>query len=214
MNNNKAPGTDGITGNMYKQVFNTIPTFVTALYNGCLKQGIFPTNCKEAKIIPIIKPGREKSTEVTKYRPISLLNYGGKVLEKLLINRIKQHASSTGYLNKNQYGFRPQTRVIDAVLALKEYFEDGFRTGELTILVSLDVEAAFNAAWWSAILKSLNDSRRPRKLHNLTRSYFSNRRATLQTNNIKIEALITRGCPGLMLWTRDVEYLLQFSPES
>ena len=66
MNNNKAPGIDGITGNIYKQVFNTVPTFLTALYNGCLKQGIFPTNWKEAKIIPCIKPGREKSTEVTK----------------------------------------------------------------------------------------------------------------------------------------------------
>jgi len=195
MNNNKAPGTDGITGNIYKQVFNMVPTFVTALYNGCLKQGIFPTTWKEASIIPIIKPGQEKSAEVNKYRPISLLNYGGKVLEKLLINRINHHAYSTGYLNKNQYGFRPQTSSIDAVLALKEFVEDGFRTGEITIIVSLDVEGAFNAAWWPAILKSLKDSRCPRNLHNLTRSYLSNRRATLQTNNNKIDSLITRGCP-------------------
>ena len=71
----------------------------------------------------------------------------------------------------------------------------GVRTGEVAILVSLDVEAAFNAAWWSAILKSLNDSLCPRNLQNLARSYFSNRRATLQTNNIKIDAKITRGCP-------------------
>ena len=90
-------------------------------------------------------------------------------------------------------------------MALKEYIEDGFRTGEVTILVSLDVESAFNAAWWPAILKSLYDSRCPRNLHNLTRSYFSNRRATLQTNNIKIEAIITRGypqgsCCGRGLW--------------
>jgi len=131
---------------------------------------------------------------VTKYRPISLLIYGGKVLEELLINRINHHPTYTGYLNKNQYGFRPQTSSIDAVLALQEY-EDGFRTGEVIILVSLDVEAAFNVAWWPAILKSLNDSRCPRNLYNLTSSYFSNRRATLQTSNNKIEAIITRGLP-------------------
>jgi len=193
--NNKAPGNDGITGYTYKQAFKTVPKFITALYNGCLKQGIFPTKWKEAKIIPIIKPGREKSHEVSKYRPITLLNYGGKVLEKLLINRINHHVSTTGYLNTNQYGIRPQTSTIDAVLALKDYIEDGFRSGEVTILVSLDVEDAFNAAWWPAILKSLNDSGCPRNLHNLARSYLSNRRATLQTNNIKMEAVITRGCP-------------------
>ena len=132
---------------------------------------------------------------MTKYRPISLLNYIGKVLEKPLINRINHHAASTGYLNKSQYGFRPQTSSIDAVLALKEYIEDDFRTGEVTILVSLDVKAAFNAAWWPTILKSLNDSLCPRNLYNLTRSYFSNRHSTLQTTNIKIEEEITRDCP-------------------
>jgi hypothetical protein len=44
MKYNKAPGTDGITGNICKQVFNMVPTFVTALYNDRLKQGIFPHN--------------------------------------------------------------------------------------------------------------------------------------------------------------------------
>jgi len=44
-----------------------------------------------AKIIPITKPGKEKSTDPSKYRPISLLNIGGMVLEKLLINRINHH---------------------------------------------------------------------------------------------------------------------------
>lgn len=126
-------------------------------------------------------------------------------MEKLLINRINHHVATTEYLNKNRYGFRPQTSAIDAVLALKDYIEDGFRLGEVTILVSLDVEATFNAAWWPAILKSLNDSRCPRNLHNLTRSYLSNRRVILQTDNIKTEAEITRGCPqgsccGPRLW--------------
>ena len=57
MNNNKAPGIDGITGNIYKQVFTAVPSFVTALYNGYLKQGVFPTEWMEARIIPIFKPG-------------------------------------------------------------------------------------------------------------------------------------------------------------
>jgi hypothetical protein len=48
-----------------------------------LKKGCFPSRWKTAKIIPLIKPGKENSTD-----PISLLNIGGKVLEKLLINTI------------------------------------------------------------------------------------------------------------------------------
>jgi hypothetical protein len=86
MNNDKAPEEDGITGVIYNHAFETVPTFITAIYNGCLKQGIFPTEWKKSRLIPIIKPGKENSDEVSKFRPISLLNIGGKVLKKLMIN--------------------------------------------------------------------------------------------------------------------------------
>ena len=80
-------------------------------------------------------------------------------------------------------------------MALKDYIDEGLRSGEVTVLVSLDVEGAFNSAWWTSILKSLNDSGCPRNLKNLTKSYLSKGLATLQINNIKIEAEITRGLP-------------------
>jgi hypothetical protein len=37
---NKAPGEDGITSVIYNQAFKTVPTFITAIYNGCLKRDI------------------------------------------------------------------------------------------------------------------------------------------------------------------------------
>jgi hypothetical protein len=65
----------------------------------------------------IRKPGKEKSTEVSKFRPISLINVGGKVLEKLLINRIMHHIHGNGLMNPNQFGFTPRK---SAVIAVKE----------------------------------------------------------------------------------------------
>jgi hypothetical protein len=32
----KAPGEDGITGEIFKQTFKTFPNYITAMYNGCL----------------------------------------------------------------------------------------------------------------------------------------------------------------------------------
>jgi hypothetical protein len=205
MNNVKVPGEDGKTGVIYNHAFKTVPTFITAIYNGCLKQGIFQIEWRKARQIPIIKPGKENSYEVSKYRPISLLNIGGKVLEKLMINRINHHGFTTPYINKNQYVFMPPTSTIDAVMPLKDYIEEGFRSEEVAVLVNLDVEGAFNSACWPSILKCLNDSGCRRNLQNLTKIYLSKRLATLQTNNIKIEAEITKGwlqgsCCGPGLW--------------
>ena len=75
MNNKKAPGEDGITGEIFKQTFDIFPKYITAMYNGCLRKGVFPKRWKRAKLIPIVKPGKEGSEEVTKYRPISLLTF-------------------------------------------------------------------------------------------------------------------------------------------
>lgn len=76
------------------------PSFITAMYNGCLKRGCFPKQWKKSRIIPIMKPGKENCMEATKFRPISLLNVGGKVLEKLLINRIMHHVYSKALFKK------------------------------------------------------------------------------------------------------------------
>ena len=134
----KAPGEDGLNSDVFLKIFKHFPTFFTEIYKECLRKSYFPKQWKSSIIIPILKPGKEGSTEVTKYRTISLLNVGGKVLEKMLIDRINHHVFSNSLLNENRYGFFPQKSTIYAALAAK-----GFVRGNLQenciILVSLDV---------------------------------------------------------------------------
>jgi hypothetical protein len=42
----KAPGKDGITGEVYKSTFEIFSSYITALYNGCLRKGVFPVRWK------------------------------------------------------------------------------------------------------------------------------------------------------------------------
>ena len=106
-----------------KGLVKILPKCITAIYNKCLKEGVFPRRWKTAKIITIVKPGKEGSDEVSKFRPISLLASGGKVLEKLLINRINHHVYTRGHMNENQFGFRPQKSTVDAALAIKDFVQ-------------------------------------------------------------------------------------------
>ena len=195
MDNKKAPGEDGITGEIFKQIFVTFPNYITTMYNECLRKGTFPKRWKRAKLVPIVKPGKEGSEQVTKYRPISLLNIEGKIMEKLLISRINYWAYSTNFINTNQYGFTPRRSTVDAAMAVKNIVDEALIAGEVIILVSLDIKTAFDAAWWPNILKSLQDMGCPRNLYYLTKSYLHQRTAILSTNTIKLERQITKGCP-------------------
>ena len=102
--------------------------------------------------------------------------------------------NTTEFLNRNKYGFIPQTNTTDAVMALKEFVEEGFSKGEITVIVSLDVEGAFNSAWVRSVPKSLQQSGYPRNLYNLTENYFRKMIATMETNYIKLERALSRGC--------------------
>ena len=72
-NSKKAPGEDGLTSDLLIRAFQVFPLFFTQIYNACLKEGCFTKKWKHLVIIPIIKPGEEECTDVSKYRPISLI---------------------------------------------------------------------------------------------------------------------------------------------
>ena len=195
MDPKKAPGEDGITSAILIAVFNTLPKSTTTMYNTCLKNGYFPETWKRSTIIPIVKPGREWSDEVTKFRPISLINVAGKVLEKLLINRIMHHMVTKKLMNKHQYGFTPQRGTTDAAMAVKKFVENAERQKQVVVMTSLDVRGAFDAAWWPSILYNLKSMNCPKNLYRLTENYFSHRTAILKLNTHEKEKEVSKGCP-------------------
>ena len=137
-------------------------------------------------------------------------------MEKALINRINYHVYTNDFLHKNQFGFTPQRNTIDAILEVKEYVEEAFSSGEIATIVNLDVEGAFTSAWYPSILNSLKECDCPRNLYNLTRSYLSQRKAIIQTSNIRIDTEVTRGCPqgsccGPGLWNLQYNSLLKLN---
>jgi len=67
-------------------------------------------------------------------------------------------------MNKNQYGFTPQRSTTDTAMAVKGFVEEGLRAGEITVLISLGVKGAFDAAWWPSILNGLKAYNCPKPL--------------------------------------------------
>ena len=76
----------------------------------------------------------------------------GKILNKLLINRINYHLYKNELLSKRQYDFTPQRNTIDAAMEAKSFIQPILENKGLVIMTSLDVQGAFDSAWWPAIL--------------------------------------------------------------
>ncbi len=74
----------------------------------------------KVSVIKVIYKGNDKDKRNPKsYRPISLLPVLGKMLEKLLINRLMFSLNKRDQLSEAQYGFTPQKRTEDLLIDMK-----------------------------------------------------------------------------------------------
>lgn len=147
MNPNKVPGIEGITSDICQRVHRETPVLL-AIYNRCLRLSYFPVIWKRAWIRVIPKPGKADYSAPKAYHPIGLLPVMGKILEKLIVNRLSWELFQGGGVSRGLYGFVPQISTEDALSDAISYVRKGVKSKNLVAMVSLDIEGAFDGGWW------------------------------------------------------------------
>lgn len=208
LKSNKAPGPDGIPNQVLKVAVKENPDMFRTALQRCVDDGIFPDRWKRQKLVLLPKPGKPPG-DPSAYRPICLIDTVGKLLEKVILNRLTRYTERDGGLSGSQFGFRKGRSTVDAinaVLSTAEIAVEPKRRGKrYCAVVTLDVKNAFNSASWDAIARSLHGLRVPVYLCNLLRSYFDHRVLLYETEDGPCELVITAGVPqgsmvGPLLW--------------
>ncbi|KAL0817996.1 hypothetical protein ABMA28_008538 [Loxostege sticticalis] len=211
-NPKKAPGADGFTADICSRTILQDPDAFLALLNKCLTIGHFPNIWKQATVVALRKPGKDDYTNPKAYRPIGLLPVLGKVLEKILVARMKWHLIPR--FSTRQYGFMPQKSTEDALYTLVHRIKGKMELKKLVTLVSLDIEGAFDSAWWPAIRVRLAEEKCPVNLRRLLDSYLEHRSVKLRYAGEEVERSTNKGCVqgsigGPILWNLLLDPLLQ-----
>jgi hypothetical protein len=86
----KAPRSDQVTPQMLKELPKKKGiVLLTYIFSGIIRMSYRPKQYKISQIIMIAKPGKGP-TEITSYRPVSLISVMSKVFEKLILRRINK----------------------------------------------------------------------------------------------------------------------------
>ena len=187
--------TDCVNNFILKKIeYDIVPT-LSFLVNKCFEKGIFPKCLKKAVVIPIHKCGN--AYEVQNYRPISLLPTIGKILEKLLCDRMTAFLEKYDLLNKNQFGFRQKRGTTDALVnfleGIREVWENGFKEMKA---VFIDLKKAFDTVEQNLLLEMLENIGMRGPVLKLLKSYLSDRQQCVRSVEFRSEFLpIEYGVP-------------------
>ena len=122
-----------------------IPGFngmISNIINSSFEQGVFPSQLKEAKVVPIYKSGRK--TDLANYRPISLLSAFSKIFEKLMHSRIYNFLQINNSLNDLQFGFRKTRSCEHALLVAQNELLAAMNKKQIAMLLLIDFSKAFD----------------------------------------------------------------------
>ncbi|KHJ30181.1 putative zinc knuckle domain protein [Erysiphe necator] len=94
----KAPGPYRIPNRLLKHCRKALSKVLVDLFNSCLRLGYHPRGFKESIKVVLRKPQKPSYDTSKAYRPVALLNTVGKLLEKLVANRISKAAEDHNLL--------------------------------------------------------------------------------------------------------------------
>lgn len=177
----------GLNTCLIKTVINVIIVPLTKLVNQCMQAATFPDVLKCALVVPIHKKG--DTSNVSNYRPISLLPVISKVVEKIMASQIMKYFESNNLFCPSQYGFRNGRNTAMAILELVEGVLDGFENKLHRFTTFCDLSKAFDCVSHDILLRKLQTYGFDENSTALVRSYLTNRSQVVAVGNKRSECL-------------------------
>ena len=137
LENNKAPGPDAIPNRFLKALSKNAKIAILDAFNQSLKQGIYPKTWNSANISPIPKPGKPHN-KAAHFRPIAVSSCLGRVLEKVLADRLQLYCITSRIFHNNQCGFQTNRSTTDLLTLLINDARAGLDNFEATHMVTID----------------------------------------------------------------------------
>lgn len=181
---------------LVKSCLPSLLPIIASIIHSSLTTGIVPTSFKTAVITPILKrPGADPSN-FNNFRPISNLPFISKILEKTVATQIHSHLSHNNLYEQFQSGFRPFHSTETALVKITNDLLMAADSGLLTILILLDLSAAFDTICHTTLLNRLSSIGITHTPLNWLKSYLSGRTQFIQLKSFKsTPSSVTTGVP-------------------
>ncbi len=146
---------DPIPSHLLQAISPAVVPALTHIVNTSLYTEIFPSAFKQARITPLLKKPTLNPTLLGNYRPVSLLHFIAKTLERVVFNQVTAFLTQNNLLDSNQSGFRSGHSTETALLSVVEDLRLARTASKSSLLILLDLSAAFDTVNSQILLSTL-----------------------------------------------------------
>jgi hypothetical protein len=187
--NTSAPGVSGHPWKIVKWVWEITPTRLADLVRACVHAGCHPGEWKEAIVSVIPKAGRADYTIAKNYRPISLLECLGKLVEKVVTRLMYQEIIKYDLVPTNQFGGRVASSTVDAALCLIHDVQSAHAAGLRTGICLFDIAGFFDHVNRPRLIQLIRDLGFAPEIVKWCKSFLADRTVRLKFNGILSDPL-------------------------
>ena len=148
---NKSTGLDNVSAEHLKFCSIRIVTLLADLMTAFFVHGFIPDSILSVAIVPIIKDKTGKIGAKSNYRPVALASVVSKIIEIVILNRVKNLLSSTC----NQFGFKASVGSDYPIYLLKEIIARYHSLNGSIFMCFLDASKAFDRVNHSLLFSKL-----------------------------------------------------------
>ncbi|KAL5527965.1 hypothetical protein ACEPAG_6766 [Sanghuangporus baumii] len=177
--NVSAPGLSGIGYRPLKWLITEIPGAILTLFNDCLRLGHHPRVWRAAKVVMIHKPNKKDPFSPRAYRPITLEETLGKVLEKMMANHLQYLANTEHWLPPNQFGGCQGHAVHDAAISLAGMVKTAWRRNLKCSALAVDIQGFFDKVEPAPLCDTLDALGCPQDTNTWVLSFMCDREVAL-----------------------------------
>ena len=181
--NKNSCGYDNLSTKIIKTLKDSLIKPLTLIINQILNTGVFPSQLKIAKVIPIFK--KDDNKLFNNYRPISLLPVLSKVVEKVISSQINDLKKINNLFYDSQYGFRPGHSTEYAAIELSDRIISAMDKNKIPLNIYLDLSKAFDTLDHAILLDKLFHYGIRGNPLKLISSYLENRQQFVEFRNTK-----------------------------
>ena len=178
----KAKGYDEIPPKILKWAPELIAPILLVIFNKCLDLGYYPKSMKIGQVAPVFKEGEHNVND--NYRPITVLTQFNELFEHFLTKRFLDFFEKYEIITKKQFGFLKKHSTEHAILDLKEYIMNNLDKKDITAVLFLDLQKAFDSVNHDILLKKLYHYGIRGNAFSLLSSYLSGRQQCTKVKNI------------------------------